>query len=225
MRIHPKLLEKYSNYGDYFLVSPDSTVLIYGRKYRHEDLVIRTNQNLNQNQFLLFNLDGQIDISEMDVKNLFNKTVEKLKSTPVHSFNLRKNYIEAIGDTVNTTDSTHIRFYTEDSELKVSVFNYRQFITRINIRPLGQPFISESKIQNSDVTGDINFSLDARTFLKLPDHNYEVEVMVNGLVNFISLEDEIEFFLREQELQEPLTKFINEKLGLETVFLFQPTIT
>lgn len=225
MRIHSTLLEKYSNYGDYYLVSPSSTVFVYGKKYRHEDLVIRSNQNFNQNQFLLFNLDGQMEVSESDIESLFNRTIKKLKSTPIESFNLDKKYIEAIGDTINSTDSTHIRFYTDSLGLKVSVFNYRQFITRINIRPLGIPFISESVIQNSEFTGDINFSIDARTFLKLPDHNYEVEVMENGLVNFINLEHELEFFIREQELQEPLTKFTNEKLDLETVFLFQPTIT
>lgn len=224
MAIHSKILERYSNYGDFYLVTPSSTVLIYGKKYRHEDLVIRSNQNLNQNKFLLFGLDGQIEIPETDIESLFNKTIKKLKSTPTQNFNLDKKYVEAIGDTVNTTDSTHVRFYTEDLNLKVSVFNYRQFITRINIRPMGQPFVSESVIQNSEFTGDINFTIDAKTFLKLPNQNYEVEIMENGLVNFINLEYELEFFIREQELQEPLTKFTNEKLDQEIVFLFQPTI-
>lgn len=225
MSIHSKLLERYSNYGDFYLVTPSSTVLIYGKKYRHEDLVIRSNQNFNQNKFLLFGLDSQIQISESEIESLFSKTIKKLKTTPIQNFNLNKKYVEAIRDTVNTTDSTHVRFYTEDLKLKVSVFNYRQFITRINIRPIGKPFISEAVIQNSEFTGDINSTVDAKTFLKLPDENYEVEVMENGLVNFINLEYELEFFIREQELQEPITKFTNEKLDREIVFLFQPTIT
>ena len=51
------------------------------------------------------------------------------------------------------------------------------------------------------------------------------QVLDNGLINFINLDSEIEFFLREQEIQEPIIKFINEKFDQETVFLFQPTIT
>ena len=63
------------------------------------------------------------------------------------------------------------------------------------------------------------------SLLKLPDNNYDVEILDNGLINFINLDSEIEFFLREQEIQEPIIKFINEKFDQETVFLFQPTIT
>ncbi len=225
MSIHFRLLEKYSSYGDYFLVSPFGSVLIFGKKDRHEDLVIRSNHNLNQNHFILFDLNGKIEIPESDIESLFNKTLKKLQSSPIQNFKLDKKYVEAIGDTINVTDSTHIRFYTDKSVLKVSVFNYRQFITRVNIRPLGIPFISESIVNSSDVTGDINFSIDAKTFLKLPNHYFEVEVMENGLVNFINLDHELEFFIRDQGLQEPLTRFTNEKLDQETVFLFQPTIT
>ena len=85
--------------------------------------------------------------------------------------------------------------------------------------------MEKSIIKNSYFSGDINFTLDARTFLKLPDNNYDVEILDNGLINFINLDSEIEFFLREQEIQEPIIKFINEKFDQETVFLFQPTIT
>jgi len=225
MKIHSKLIEKYGNYGDSFLVTPNSTVIIFGKPEKHEDLVIRTNLNINQQSYQLFNLDGLVNVTEIEVINLYNKVITKIKSTPSESFNLDKKYVEAIGDTINTTDSTHIRFFTEDSNLKVSVFNYRQFISRISIRENSTPFISESIIKNSYFSGEFNFTLDARTFLRLPDNNYDVEVLENGLINFINLDSEIEFFLREQEIQEPITKFINEKFERETVFLFQPTIT
>jgi CRISPR/Cas system CSM-associated protein Csm3 (group 7 of RAMP superfamily) len=225
MSIKSKLIEKYSNYGELFLVTPNSTVIVFGKSEKHEDLVIRTNLNINQKSYQLFNLDGLVNVTETEVMNLFNKVITKIKSVPTESFNLDKKYVEAIGDTINTTDSTHIRFFTEDSNLKVSVFNYRQFISRISIRENSTPFISESIIKNSYFSGEINFTLDARTFLKLPDNNYDVEILENGLINFINLESEIEFFLREQEIQEPITKFINEKSEREIVFLFQPTIT
>ena len=225
MNIKSKLIEKYGNYGEFFLVTPNSTVIVFGKSEKHEDLVIRTNLNINQKSYQLFSLDGLVNVTETEVMNLFNKVITKIKSIPTESFNLDKKYVEAIGDTINTTDSTHIRFFTEDSDLKVSVFNYRQFISRISIRENLTPFISESIIKNSYFSGDINFTLDARTFLKLPDGNYDVEVLENRLINFINLDSEIEFFLREQEIQEPITKFINEKFEQETVFLFQPTIT
>jgi hypothetical protein len=225
MKIHSRLIEKYGNYGDSFLVTPKSTIIVFGRSEKHEDLVIRTNLNISQKGYQLFNLDGIVNVTETDVMNLYNKVMTKMKSTPSESFNLDKKYVEAIGDTINTTDSTHIRFFTEDSNLKVSIFNYRQFISRISIRENSTPFISESIIKNSYISGEINFTLDARTFLKLPDNNYGVEVLENRLINFINLDSEIEFFLREQDIQEPITKFINEKSELETVFLFQPAIT
>jgi hypothetical protein len=225
MKIHSRLIEKYGNYGDSFLVTPNSTIIIFGKSEKHEDLVIRTNLNINQKGYQLFNLDGIVNVIETDVMNLYNKVMTKMKSTPSESFNLDKKYVEAIGDTINTTDSTHIRFFTEESNLKVSIFNYRQFISRITIRENSTPFISESIIKNSYISGEINFTLDARTFLKLPDNNYGVEVLENRLINFINLDSEIEFFLREQDIQEPITKFINEKSERETVFLFQPTIT
>ena len=224
MKIHSRLIEKYGNYGDSFLVTPNSTIIIFGKSEKHEDLVIRTNLNINQKGYQLFNLDGIVNVTETDVMNLYNKVMTKMKSTPSESFNLDKKYVEAIGDTINTTDSTHIRFFTEDSNLKVSIFNYRQFISKISIRENSTPFISESIIKNSYISGEINFTLDTRTFLKLPDNNYGVEVLENRLINFINLDSEMEFFIRDQEIQEPLTKFTNEKLGLETVFLFQPKI-
>lgn len=225
MKIHSRLIEKYGTYGDSFLVTPNSTIIIFGRSEKHEDLVIRTNLNISQKGYQLFNLDGIVNVTETDVMNLYNKVMTKMKSTPSESFNLDKKYVEAIRDTINTTDSTHIRFFTEDSNLKVSIFNYRQFISRITIRENSTPFISESIIKNSYISGEINFTLDARTFLKLPDNNYGAEVLENRLINFINLDSEIEFFLREQDVQEPISKFINEKSERETFFLFQPTIT
>ena len=131
MRTHSKLISKYSNYGDFFLVTPDSTVIIFGKLEKHEDLVIRTNLNINQQNYQLFNLDGFCNVTETEVMNLYNKVITKIKSTPSESFHLDKKYVEAIGDTINTTDSTHIRFFTEDSNLKISIFNYRKFISRI----------------------------------------------------------------------------------------------
>lgn len=224
MSTHSKLLSKFGSFGDYFLLSPDSTVIVYGKSDKHEDLVIRSSLTVNQDHYLLFNLENSMSIDEKEVISLFNKTINKMNSNLIENFNLDRNYVEAINDTINSTDSTHIRFHTENSELKVSVFNYRQFITRVNIRTPNVPFISESTIKNSYVTGDVNFSIDAKTFLKLPDGNYEVETMENGLINFLNLDSEMEFFIRDQEIQEPLIKFTNEKLGLETVFLFQPKI-
>jgi len=220
MSIHSRLLEKFSSYGDYFLVTPSSTVIIFGKSEKHEDLVIRTNLSINQQSYQLFNLNKLVNVTETELMNLYNKVITKIKSTPSENFNLDKKYVEAIKDTINTTDSTHIRFFTEDSNLKVSVFNYRQFISRISIRENSTPFISESIIKNSYFSGEINFTLDTRTFLKLPDYNYDVEILKNRLINFISLDSEIEFFLRDQEIQEPITKFINEKFDQETVFCF-----
>ena len=49
-----------------------------------------------------------------------------------------------------------------------------------------------------------------------------VEVLENGIVDFISLNEEIEFFYRDQEIQEPVVKFVNEKLGQEICLLLHP---
>lgn len=225
MSVHSKLLNKYGTFGDYFLLSPDSTVIVYGKSNKHEDLVIRSHTNINQDRYLLFDLDGSMNVNEKEISDLFQKTIKKMSSGLIEGFNLNRQYVEALRDTINMTDSTHLRFHNEDTELKVSVFNYRQFITKVNIRTPNTPFISESTIKNSYVSGDINFTIDARTFLKLPDESYQVESMENGLINFLNLDTEMEFFIREQEIQEPTTKFTNEKLDLETVFLFQPKIT
>lgn len=225
MKTPKKLIEKYSNYGEFFLLTPGSTIIIFGKKEKNEDLVIRTNINFNQKDYQLFSTEGLLNVSETVVMNLYDKVSEKLKSTPLESFNLSKNYVEAIGDTINMTDSTHVRFFTEENDLKVSVFNYRQFISSISIRESSKPFISESILKNSFVSGEVNFTVDSKTFLKLPDNDYDVEILENGLINFINSNSDLEFFIRDQEIQEPTTKFINEKLDQETVFLFQPTIT
>jgi len=45
----------------------------------------------------------------------------------------------------------------------------------------------------------------------------------NGIIDFISQDDDVEFFFRDQEIQEPIIQFTNEKSGREISLLLQTT--
>ena len=80
---------------------------------------------------------------------------------------------------------------------------------------------AETTLKNVKPKTDFSVTLSSKSFLKLPQHDYSVELLENGIVEFISMDDSIEFLFRNQQIQDPIVEFTNEKLGREISLLLQ----
>lgn len=220
-----KSLDKYTSFGGYFLVTPNRQLVIFGKPDKYSDLVVRTRTNLVTSKFGFCDTDMQMNYGSPEVESLYEKTVQMFMSPDFAGFTLSSSYVSALHDTISHADATHLRFYSDSKDLKVSVFNYRHFVADMNIRNDGDPVLYESKLIGSRVFGSINFTIDANTFSKLPTSNYEVQLLENGLANFIDLDGDIEFFIRGQNLEEPIVKFVTEQHGDEICLSLHSKIT
>jgi hypothetical protein len=98
----------------------------------------------------------------------------------------------------------------------VRIFDFTKFIYEITF---DSGMYSETTLKNLKPKTDFSVTLTSKSFLKLPQHDYSIELLENGIIEFISLDDSIEFLFRNQQIQEPIIEFTNEKLGLKTSLL------
>ena len=111
--------------------------------------------------------------------------------------------------------------FQNNNKLNVTVFNYRQYVHDTNPISEQHMFISELVVNDQLVT-DVDFTIRSSTFLKIPSTDHQVEYFENNVISFLSLDDDLEFFIKDQMIQEPVIKFTNEQLGREIVLLLQP---
>jgi len=149
-----------------------------------------------------------------------NEENDDLVTKSLFRLRIKKSVIQ---DTIKLSDATHIRFYSDKNRIKISIFNYRKFINDVTPLIDDNFAISELTLNEFIVSSDFTFTIKATSFLKIPEHTYEVEFLRNGIIGFTSLDADIEFFFRDQEIQEPIINFVNEKLGKEISLLWLPT--
>lgn len=223
MSLLTELNRKYGSFGTYYLVNTNQDVIVFG-SLDNDDMVIKSNLPIVRKKISMFSKNSVMKISEKDLLDLYKKFILQIKSTPVGIFNFDKSYISPLFDTVNYIKATHIRFFKDDNKIKIRLFDYRNFVN--DVTPLvDENFgISEVVLKEVDSFSEFSFSLKTTTFLKLPINNYEIEVLENGIIGFISQDDDTEYYFRDQEITEPIVSFVNEKHNLQTSFWFLPKI-
>jgi hypothetical protein len=215
MKTPISIKKKFGEYGTNFILTPNQYLICFSDET--DDLIVKSKFSYKTDKVIVFG-DDEI-FTEEQVSGWLNNFTQLIGNPIVDEFSLSKTYIDGLRDSIGYYNITHLRFFTENNKIIIRLFDYRKFVYEITFINGGYV---ETTIKNVDTVETFSFTINSSSFLKLPLHDYMVEVLENGIVDFISLNEEIEFFYRDQEIQEPVVKFFNEKLGQEICLLLHP---
>jgi hypothetical protein len=215
MKTPISIKKKFGEYGTNFILTPNQYLICFSDET--DDLIVKSKFSYKTDKVIVFG-DDEI-FTEEQVSGWLNNFTQLIGNPIVDEFSLSKTYIDGLRDSIGYYNITHLRFFTENNKIIIRLFDYRKFVYEITFINGGYV---ETTIKNVDTVETFSFTINSSSFLKLPLHDYTVEVLENGIVDFISLNEEIEFFYRDQEIQEPVVKFVNEKLGQEICLLLHP---
>jgi hypothetical protein len=219
-----RLIRQYKKYGQTYLHTSSNHLYCFPKELLN-DLVIKISSNLYVSAPIYFNKNGEIpsDISPKDIQNLCIH-LQKLEVVCDEEFNLVRGQISAIQNLIVDKETlyTHIRFFSENNQVKVRIFDYTSFVNElyVNDKPIE---IYEELIEKTFIKNDFNFSINVLPFKELPIDDYIVETFGNDYIKFTNMNG-ISYYIRNQNIQEPIVNVINDQPEQDIVFCFQPSL-
>jgi hypothetical protein len=223
MSLLNELNRRYGTYGSFYLMNINQEVIVFG-SLDNDDMVTKSSLPIVRKNISMFDKNKLLDIQTSGLESLYENFNQQISASTIGIFTLNQSYLPLLFDTIKHYNITHIRFFTDNNKVFIRLFDYRNFVN--DITPLIDDNFSLSQTILNDVEtyADFTFTLKASSFSKLPTHYFEIEVLENGVVGFISQDNDDEFYFRDQEVIEPIVSFTNEKHNLQTSLLFLPTI-
>lgn len=218
-----KLLRQYKEFGQTYLYTPSNYLYCFPKEILN-DLVIQIRSNWFTNESIYFDKNGDIP-SNLTIKDI-QKLCQSLKRLEIiydEEFHLHKSQISNIQNLIKDKDTpyTHIRFFSINNEVKVRIFDYTSFVNELYVKD--KPIeVFEEHIASTFIQDDFNFSINVLTFKELPVGDYIVKTFGDEYIKFTNMND-VSYYIRNQNIQEPIVNVVNDQFGQDIVFCFQPT--
>ena len=218
-----KLLRQYKEFGQTYLYTPSNYLYCFPKEILN-DLVIQIRSNWFTNEPIYFDKSGDVP-SNLTIKDI-QKLCQSLKRLEViydEEFHLNKSQISNIHNLIKEKDTpyTHIRFFSINNEIKVRIFDYTSFVNELYVKD--KPIeVFEEHIESTFIRDDFNFSINVLTFKELPVGDYIVKTFGDEYIKFTNMND-VSYYIRNQNIQEPIVNVVNDQSGQDIVFCFQPT--
>lgn len=218
-----KLLRQYKEFGQTYLYTPSNYLYCFPKEILN-DLVIQIRSNWFTNEPIYFDKSGDVP-SNLTIKDI-QKLCQSLKRLEViydEEFHLNKSQISNIHNLIKEKDTpyTHIRFFSINNEIKVRIFDYTSFVNELYVKD--KPIeVFEEHIESTFIQDDFNFSINVLTFKELPVGDYIVKTFGDEYIKFTNMND-VSYYIRNQNIQEPIVNVVNDQSGQDIVFCFQPT--
>ena len=217
MSIKESVINKYGSYGSSFIITPNQYLISFDGDDTN-DLIVKSKISYSTDKPIVIQTKKPIQNESID--DWMNRFSQLTSSTSIQQLNLSKTHIDVFQDSIKHYKGTHLRFFTDDGQIRIRIFDFTKFIYEITF---DGGMYSETTLKNVKPKTEFSFTLSSKSFLKLPLHDFSIELLENGIVEFISLDDSIEFLFRDQQIEEPIIEFTNEKLGSRISLLLQPT--
>jgi hypothetical protein len=219
-----KLLSQYREFGQTYLYTSSNYLYCFPKEILN-DLVIQIRSNWFTNEPIYFDKSGNVP-SNLKIKDIqkLSQSLKRLEAIYDEEFHLRKSQISAIKNLIKDKDTpyTHIRFFSINNEVKVRVFDYTSFVNELYVKD--KPIeVFEEHIESTFIKDDFNFSINVLTFKELPVDDYIVKTFGYEYIKFTNMND-VSYYIRNQNIQEPIVNVVNDQSGQDIVFCFQPTI-
>jgi len=137
----------------------------------------------------------------------------------ITTFNLNAFLIKKIRSVIQRNKSTHMRFFTFNNDVRLTLFDFRSFISQAQF--LKRNSIKLFSLPSVQYVKEV-FSKTLRTdsFLKTSQNELEIEITKSHIVILKDNRKQLSFLLADQNLKEPIVSFNCEKINKSVSFLF-----
>lgn len=198
---------------DLYIVTPDRYLMVWLSRY--DEMIYRRPMG----EYCISSCCSDQSMTQVQIDRFLADFRKQTNERIVASFILDDIYTSALRDTIKICNATHLRFYSDGDSVSVVVFDLRKYVDVVGAPLSKNRPVYERSISDTYEVPNFSFSMRVETFLQLPEQGSDVEILENGLGIFVGLEENLECFVRDQGIREPLIRFTNEKLGREIVFL------
>lgn len=171
----------------------------------------------------LYSGQSLTNVEKKDCDALWSKIEELLITRANTSFTLSSLVIQKLKKAITDLNATHIRFYNEESKLKIVVFDYIKFHSEYRLpRKVSQTVRYHETLIN--VMSDFSVTLLTSSFTRLPTEELNFRIGENGITQVTVEKSETSYLLRNQKLIEPMTVFHSTQVGRNICFVFAPKL-
>jgi len=215
-----ELVESTKNTGSHLLVMEHSYAIFGNNKFT--DLVIFGTHRIKGAFASLYENGKRLTISSNDLLQLFQNLSSLKRTIAVAMFTIYESDVRKIKNSVKKLDATHLRFWSNQNSVKVTVFDCRDFdydrrIGRKNSLKMEYLDIETTK------TDDFTFTINAESFKKIPNGDWNLRVGLNGVTEITPMNESESYLIRDQQINEPVTVFDSSSVGQKISFLFHPS--
>lgn len=211
MKLIDYLKKEYQSFGNQVILTSNRELICCSFDGETNDLIAKFNFpykiQIKTNQ--LIDLGKEIVVKEQN-QSILNEFTRLTTDTLVDIFKFNRTYLEAIQDTIRLIDATHVRFFSMNERIYIRVFNLPKLICESSFTD-GAYY--ETWFAGDSSLNDFTFTLNSSSFLKLKKTDYEVNILENGIIDFVALDFDGQFFFRNQDIFEPITEFKHETLN------------
>lgn len=216
--------------GDYFLIHQKNVVVFPYDNFYSEDQEEKQQIDPWSDYIELRNQEETLppliritDVDDLECAKLMESVDALGFSNASAIFNLTANEIRLLKDQIVNIDASHVRIYSHDDDIRVSLFDIQEF-------GVAYRFIRKttSHIRYFDTTGSVyeqfSFTLLASTFEKLGVDDLDFRVGDNGVLTAtqITKKNAKVFYIRDQSIIEPINLFYSPKTDCHISFVFHP---
>jgi len=243
--IRKAIEKKYKKFGDEFHFNKDGSVFILNNKTKIlytvtsfqtkeseteeetylDDYCVKTNHSLNLKNNISIKIheeetDEGIEKSYKDIPSKLSKFKSIINGDIVFAFTLTKSLLDAIKDSCQYYNATHLELDINKDGLSIRLFDFRNY--------LQQEFdcgYAEYVLKNVKSSKQIKCSLRQSSLDKLIDREYEVCVFDNEIIRFESITDDIQYFFRMQDTRLPIIEFDHSSINKRISLLLEPKLS
>ena len=204
-------------------------ILFFNKKFylqgldNFDDLLIKGNLKTKKSSAYIVLLRRkqmeEVNNNQNECTNLLKKIENLTNVSAITSIFFEKDIIRDIKNVIKKNKSTHLRIYNDENKINISLFDYRQFITRTRI--LRQKSIQIFNLPTSEEKVEIfSKTFKATSFNLLPLKNLWLRINQNNIISFTDEDSDTSYLLSEQGINEPICNFINTKINKPVTFVF-----
>lgn len=209
MKLVEFLKKEYQSFGSKFIITPKQELICFWFDGETTDLISKF-----RFPYLSVKTPQIVELADKNISNEQNQSIlndftRLTTDTLVEIFKFNRKYLESLQDTIRLIDATHIRFFTKNERIYIRVFNLPKL--RCESSFIDGAYY-ETWLAGDNSLNDFTFTLNSTSFLKLKKADYEINVLKNGIIDFVSLDFDGEFYFRTQDIVEPIIEFEHETL-------------
>ncbi len=186
-----------------------------------DDLVVIGEHRLKNCATSLYQGVSRVDIPLIDLSTLHQNVSELSRTTALSLFTIYLDDVKRIKASIRKLDATHVRIWSNDRGVTVTVFDCRDFDFD---RRIGRKNSLKLNYLDVETISDEVFSVTVNTqsFKKIPTGDWNVRVGQNGVTEIKPFTGNESFLIRDQQLVEPVSLFDSISVGQKISFLFHP---